>query len=273
MFWKSFLVQTDACYMQIPRCRWVSLFRSTLDYMKGELNQHAFQKAVQEAWQAAGPDNRTREIFDYWLTGLFYYQESTISWFSHKRLRRLAYQCWKETLALLSSMPDSPVDLQPISFDEMYNEMRLMGFDQEFRSSQVAKQVMDFIKQYPELQMLRIAVRQERSVIFRQQHRALAEIQRVAFGTCFVVSAALITAFGKILYETFVENPLLRLAMQTNLSTRHEELMAIPYHDWAYFQEAFSLYSVLFVIWAFLLLIVLSIEWIATKNPLYLHSK
>ena len=78
MYLKNFLAQTEELKKTPSMRSWVSIFELTFAYLKEEVDTALFQEALRTALNACEADQRAYGILDNWLTGLFYFQESSL---------------------------------------------------------------------------------------------------------------------------------------------------------------------------------------------------
>ena len=263
MYLKNFLAQTEELMKEPSKRSWVSIFELTFAYLKEEVDTALFQTALRNALNACEADQRAYGILDNWLTGLFYYQESALRWSKRKRMRRLAYLCWTECVTQIDILTGT-ADKQPCaSIETLFDELALMGCDREMVAGKVANQTIALVMEFPQLSRLRIAVRQEGRVLFRQRYYPIGWIRRVAMGCCGILTAALISACSILLYKVLVLFPLLRLTADAKSFKKTQELMEIAYQGVAFFQDGIQVFRSRLLVWCSLVLILLAIDLLA----------
>ena len=263
MYLKNFLAQTEELKKTPSMRSWVSIFELTFAYLKEEVDTALFQEALRTALNACEADQRAYGILDNWLTGLFYFQESSLRWSKRKRMHRLVYLCWTECVTQMSTLTGS-TDKQPCaSMETLFDELALMGCNREMVAGKVANQTIALVMEFPQLSRLRIAVRQEGRALFRQRYYPIGWIRRVAMGCCGILTAALISACSILLYKVLVLFPLLRLTADAKSLKKSQALIEIAYQGVAFFQDGIQVFRSRLLIWCSLILILLAIDLLA----------
>lgn len=269
MYWKSFLCMTEELARDPFKRDWAAVFSLTFAYLRDEIEWTLFHKALCKALQATHADQRINGILDHWVTGLFYFRESSVLWWKRKRMRQLAYLCWSEVAVQLAALSESTEKPQPVLMEAMFDELRLIGCNNKIKQAQIANHVIALVTEFPQLYCLRMAVRQEGHTLFYQRYfpaKVLCHMALMAWG---VMSAALFTACGILAYRILVLYPILELTADVQSRKRTQELIEVAYQGVAFFQNGLQVFSSRLTVWCCLVFFLLSldalVDWISKR--------
>ena len=260
MYWTKFLAQMNELGKNPAWSAWTPLFELTLGYLKKEVDETSFLQAVRLTIKAAEKNQQVLEILDNWLTGLFYYQESSFCWFKRKRMRRMAYLSWTECIYRISRVTGTPEIQAPFSMEARFDELHLMGCNYRAASSSVANQTIAFVREFPKLTRLRVVVAEEGSRLFRQRYYPIGWLHRVTLGGCAIMSVALVSACLVMLYKVLVQYPLFRLLADVHSSKSTVQLVEVAVQGVAFVRHGYSVFSSRILVWCLLMLFTLVID-------------
>lgn len=269
MYWKAFLCMTEELARDPFKRDWASIFDLTFAYLRNEIEWTLFHEALRKALQAAHADQQINEILDNWVTGLFYFRESSVLWWKRKQMRRLAYLCWSAVAVQLAALSGGTEKSQPISMEAMFDELRLIGCDGKIKQAQIANRVIALVTEFNQLYCLRVAVRQEGHTLFYQRYYPAKVLCHMALMSWGIMSAALVTACSIMAYRVLVLPPILEWTVDAQPQKRTKDLIEVAYQAVVYFQNNLQVLSSRLTVWCFLAIFILSldalVDWISKR--------